>query len=798
MGFMIVRILSPSIPIVVRLRENSYSPIHIPSPTAYLQNPPYLTSLTLPNFFMNRILPICILLLLGCFMVRSPLRAQVQPCMELIWSDEFDGTALDTSRWNYEIGDAQFNNEQQYYSAFPENIKVENGRLVITAREDSLGTSSYSSAKITSQRKGDFRYGRFEARIKLPLTQGMWPAFWMLPTENVYGIWPKSGEMDIMEMIGKKPGQAVGTLHTGLPHTFISGYYDLPPGETFADTFHVFAMEWEPDSVTFFVDGIQYHQLTPNEISPWAPFQEDFHLILNLAVGGIWPGPVDSTTVFPQTMEVDYVRVYNRPERLSIRGDQPMVEAVGIEYKTFDIAGANYIWTVSADATITSGQGTHEITVDWGCTPGDISLELQTACDTASISYSVPSFALPAPSGPATVVENQAGITYAYSQASAGTFTWEVPTGASIVSGQGSHEIVVDWGCDPGEVVVVFNSVCGPSFTDTLQVALTYQISGQPSVVPNSTNQTYAVTEVPGATYTWSITGDASIVSGQGSPSIQVDFGTTAGLISVTLASPCGTSTYDFPFVMEASFLYADFDSIDLAFIPYDNAVFEKVENPSPSRINESAWVGRVNKTSTSPRWAGVEADVAEIPLDQRPVVTQKVFSSGSGTVRFMLDDETSGQPRLKIDMEYGPADANTWVQLVYDFTGNPTEIYDQLRLTYNHFSTTTEFWYFDEVRAWPDASSVTSLAEGGLQLITVSPNPSSGLFSVDTKDIFSPGSTYELEVLDAQGRSVLQRQVRAQGQPVALDLRDQPTGMYFLRLRGQALHYVKAIQKVE
>ena len=163
-----------------------------------------------------------------------------------------------------------------------------------------------------------------------------------------------------------------------------------------------------------------------------------------------------------------------------------------------------------------------------------------------------------------------------------------------------------------------------------------------------------------------------------------------------------------------------------------------------------------------------------------------------------MLDDETTGMPRLKIDMDYGPADANKWIQLVYDFTGEPAEIYDQLRLTYNHGNTNTDFWYFDDVMALPDTNASTSLEEGITKVITVYPNPSSGLFSMDTKGIFPAGSTYDLEVLDMQGRSVLRRQVIAQGQPVTFDLSDQPTGLYFLRLSGDLLHYVKVIEKKE
>lgn len=462
-----------------------------------------------------------------------------------------------------------------------------------------------------------------------------------------------------------------------------------------------------------------------------------------------------------------------------------------------DIAGANYLWTVPADATITSGQGTHEITVDWGCTPGSVDLQLQTGCDTATLSYNVSGFVQPPLSGPAVVTQNQSGIIYALSQASSGTFIWEVPAGASIVSGQGSHEVVVDWGCDPGDVIVSFNSTCGATFSDTLSVTLpAYAIQGQASLPANSSGRTYAIGEIPGATYTWSVSAETSIVSGQGTSTIQVDFGTTDATISVAIGSSCGTDTYDFPVVIEEALLFVDFDSVDLAFIAYDGAVFQEVANPAPSGINPSARVGRVNKTAGSPRWAGVEADVYEIALDLRPIMTQKVFSGTAGVVRFMLDDETTGSERLRIDLDYGPAEVNTWVQLVYDFSEGADEVYDQLRLNYNNLNTTTEPWYFDEVMAWPDTSTLTSLGEAPIELISVYPNPSSGLFSVDTKDLFPAGSTYELEVMDGQGRSVLRQQVRAAGQPITLDLSDQPAGMYFLRLHGQSLHYVKAIQK--
>ncbi|RMG62829.1 MAG: hypothetical protein D6722_18190 [Bacteroidetes bacterium] len=186
--------------------------------------------------------------------------------------------------------------------------------------------------------------------------------------------------------------------------------------------------------------------------------------------------------------------------------------------------------------------------------------------------------------------------------------------------------------------------------------------------------------------------------------------------------------------------------------------------------------MNRVNKTAGSPRWAGVEADVYEIALDLRPILTQKVFSGTTGVVRFMLDDETTGSGRLRIDLDYGPSDVNTWVQLVCDFSEGVGEVYDQLRLNYNNQNTTTEPWYFDDVMAWPDTHTPTSVEEAPIELISVYPNPSSGMFQVDTQTAFPLGSAYELEVLDVQGRSVLRQQVLAQGQPVAVDLHAQPT----------------------
>lgn len=232
----------------------------------------------------------------------------------LIWSDEFDYTGLpDPAKWNMETGgDGWGNDELQYYTDTENNAYVDNGVLTITARKESVGGRDYTSARITTQNKFDFKYGRIEARIKLPYGQGMWPAFWMLGKNfNTVG-WPACGEVDIMELVGGagNDNTVYATLHwdnDGEPASYGQSY-SLPSG-IFADGYHVFSVEWNNQKIVGYVDDIQYYEIdiTPAQLSE---FHQNFFVILNMAVGGDWPGPPDGTTEFPQTMKVDYVRVY--------------------------------------------------------------------------------------------------------------------------------------------------------------------------------------------------------------------------------------------------------------------------------------------------------------------------------------------------------------------------------------------------------------------------------------------------------------------------------------------------------
>jgi len=240
------------------------------------------------------------------------------PGYHLVWSDEFDGpdgSAPDPAKWNHSVGGNGWGNgELEYYSDSTQNAFLSNGMLVIQARHETVMGRDYTSARLNTIVHGQWKYGRFEIRAKLPNTQGIWPAFWLLPAEAHYGNWPASGEVDIMELIGSQPGRVYGTAHYGNPHQSTGTYYDLPTGQVFSDDFHIFSLEWKPGEIRWYVDGSLYQTVNSWFTSgggPFpAPFDQEFYLILNVAVGGNWPGSPDSTSIFPQSLYVDYVRVY--------------------------------------------------------------------------------------------------------------------------------------------------------------------------------------------------------------------------------------------------------------------------------------------------------------------------------------------------------------------------------------------------------------------------------------------------------------------------------------------------------
>ncbi len=243
-----------------------------------------------------------------------------KPQWRMIWNDEFDGadgSGIDATKWVPETGGNGWgNSELEYYTDRTTNAYMQGGSLVIEARQETFGNRSYTSARLKTQGKFEQKYGRFEARMKLPQGQGIWPAFWMLGNDIGTAGWPTCGELDIMENIGKEPTIVHGTIH-GPGYSGGSGIgalYTLPGGQKFADDYHLFAVEWDPQEIRWYVDGNKYETHTPADLpagKKWV-FDHPFFIIMNVAVGGVWPGNPDSTTVFPQKMLVDYVRVYER------------------------------------------------------------------------------------------------------------------------------------------------------------------------------------------------------------------------------------------------------------------------------------------------------------------------------------------------------------------------------------------------------------------------------------------------------------------------------------------------------
>lgn len=236
----------------------------------------------------------------------------------LVWSDEFNGSTLNDAAWSYENGDGcpslcgWGNNELEYYTSRPDNLFFQDGKMIIEARQENLGGKNYTSARIKTQGKKGFKWGRIDIRAKLPVGKGIWPALWLLPQDNVYGGWPKSGEIDLMEAIGSEPNKVLGTLHYGPgPGSInISKNYILLNG-TFNNEFHVFSMEWKQDQIKLYVDNNLFSTVSKSDVgSNTYPFNEQFYLIVNLAVGGNLPGNPDASTYFPQWFILDYIRVY--------------------------------------------------------------------------------------------------------------------------------------------------------------------------------------------------------------------------------------------------------------------------------------------------------------------------------------------------------------------------------------------------------------------------------------------------------------------------------------------------------
>lgn len=276
--------------------------------------------------------------------------AQVPAGWTLVWNDEFDGDTIDTTKWDFDLGNGFFdyqhqswvggwgNEELQFYTREPSNVFVKDSVLTIRALKESVHGCGYTSARLKSRKRDgtplfNKLYGRFEFRAKVPWGKGLWPALWLLPQHDQYGGWAASGEIDVMEIIGEKPHEVLNSIHFGSTYpkrSLITHVHELPGGSTVAD-WHVYAVEWEPGEIRFSVDGVRtatrdhwwscsktrdgagVEPTRAADLNAWpAPFDQPFYLVMNVAVGGNFPGAPNSQTRFPAELVVDYVRVYDK------------------------------------------------------------------------------------------------------------------------------------------------------------------------------------------------------------------------------------------------------------------------------------------------------------------------------------------------------------------------------------------------------------------------------------------------------------------------------------------------------
>jgi len=273
---------------------------------------------------MHHVLQLLIILLLlsGCQQPKTQ-DLSAPSSLQLVWSDEFEEAGLpNPDSWAYDVGDAcnlpagcgWGNQEKQFYTASNlKNARIENGHLVIEVHKESKGSADFTSARLKTKKKFELQYGRVEVRAKLPSGKGTWPAIWMLSSNNTYGGWPRSGEIDIMEHVGHIPDSIYGTIHTEAYNHMLGTQKGSSIHISDAETaFHKYAIDWNEQEISFSVDDQIYYSFSKHkeEASTW-PFDQDFYLIINVAVGGSWGGAMGvDPTIWPQKMEIDYVRFY--------------------------------------------------------------------------------------------------------------------------------------------------------------------------------------------------------------------------------------------------------------------------------------------------------------------------------------------------------------------------------------------------------------------------------------------------------------------------------------------------------
>lgn len=386
-------------------------------------------------------------------------------CWELVWEDNFDYTGLpDPAKWGYDTGGHGWgNNELQYYTSDREqNARVENGKLIITAIKEQYGNRQYTSTRLVSREKGDWLYGRVEVRAKLPTGKGTWPAIWMLPTDWEYGGWPDSGEIDIMEHVGYDQNRVHGTVHTKafnhMRGTQVGKSKLIPTAST---AFHLYAIEWYADRIDFFIDDDKYFTFHNQNktFSEW-PFDKRFHLIMNIAIGGDWGGAQGIDPNLTQAvMEVDYVKVYQKGEDMTIEGESSLLRnKPGAEFRAPYSDNFSYLWEVPEGVTIDGPDNEPSVKVNWGCNPGKIVCNITGECGTYKLEKEI-AIADYKIKGPMFFNEGQE-LTFSTEHLLNTTYEWKVPEGVEILQGGDTNEVKVKWSDSRGTIELIIENDC--------------------------------------------------------------------------------------------------------------------------------------------------------------------------------------------------------------------------------------------------------------------------------------------------------------------------------------------------
>jgi len=449
----------------------------------------------------------------ACFCLPMEIAAQGR---SLVFSDDFSGTSIDRSIWSLGIGPT--NDNVHYYTDRADNAQVVGGELRIIARKESYLGYAYTSALLQTRNAVNWRYGRVEARIKLPAGAGFVPAFWMLPVDDRYGWWPHSGEIDIMEHPTTEIDKVYGSAHARA-YSYFTGSAPKTKVIQVSDAesaFHVYAIEWSADQIDFYVDQTLYHTVVNDHSGPSAwPFDRPFYVILNLAVGGGWVGDPAPTTVSPAMMQVDYVRVYQSLNDIGIIGsDFPRTSETGVSYAVPQMSEATYTWSVPAGAQIASGQGTRQILVDWGKTGGTIDVTITTPAGTVS-----PTFPVVVSNNLLMNADLEKGVkywnhkTFAPAQASFVLDSSAVPSGNHLLKGTVTTPGTNPWdaqitqtgfalqsGKQYGVRLLARADLAGRSISVSLINALTYSWYGGATLTLSESWKEYAFTVVPNQT----------------------------------------------------------------------------------------------------------------------------------------------------------------------------------------------------------------------------------------------------------------------------------------------------------